>query len=83
MIANIKETVSSFVEDTARKLSLAQYVNGVIEEVKKIAQKGCDFLIANDISRKDIGFNSNENEVYIIDKRILQAILQECCFLPF
>ena len=35
MIANIKETVSSFVEDTTRKLSLAQYVNGVIEEVKK------------------------------------------------
>ena len=38
MIANIKETVSSFVEDTTRKLSLAQYVNGVIEKVKKREQ---------------------------------------------
>lgn len=32
---------------------------------KKIAQKGCDFLIANDISRKDIGFASNYNEVTV------------------
>ena len=36
----------------------------------KIQKKGCDFLIANDISRKDIGFNSDENEVYIIDKSL-------------
>ena len=32
----------------------------------KIDKKGCDFLIANDISRKDIGFDSDENEVFII-----------------
>ena len=36
----------------------------------KIQNKGCDFLVANDISRKDIGFNSDENEVYIIDKSL-------------
>jgi len=34
----------------------------------KIEKKGCDYLIANDISRKDIGFNSDENEVTILDK---------------
>lgn len=34
----------------------------------KIQKKGCDFLIANDISRSDIGFSSDYNEVYIIDK---------------
>lgn len=34
----------------------------------KINKKGCDFLIANDISRSDIGFNSDENEVIIFDK---------------
>ena len=33
----------------------------------KIEKKGCDYLIANDISRKDIGFNSDENEVTIFD----------------
>ena len=43
----------------------------LIENAKiKIQNKGCDFLIANDISRKDIGFNSDENEVYILDKNL-------------
>lgn len=41
----------------------------LIENAKeKIAKKGCDYLIANDISRKDIGFSSNYNEVTILDK---------------
>jgi phosphopantothenoylcysteine decarboxylase/phosphopantothenate--cysteine ligase len=41
----------------------------LIENAKeKIAKKGCDFLIANDISRKDIGFGSDNNEVTILDK---------------
>lgn len=35
---------------------------------EKIVKKGCDYLIANDISRKDIGFGANENEVVILDK---------------
>ena len=40
-----------------------------IENAKeKIRKKGCDFLIANDISRKDIGFSSDYNEVTILDK---------------
>ena len=43
----------------------------LIENAKtKILKKGCDYIVANDISRKDIGFNSNENEVYIIDKEL-------------
>ena len=33
---------------------------------EKIAKKGCDYLIANDISRKDIGFASEENEVHVL-----------------
>ena len=41
----------------------------LIENAKeKIRKKGCDFLIANDISRKDIGFSSDYNEVTILDK---------------
>ena len=41
----------------------------LLENAKeKIAKKGCDFLIANDISRKDIGFSSDFNEVTILDK---------------
>ncbi len=43
----------------------------LIENAKeKILNKGCDFLVANDISRKDIGFSSDENEVYILDKNL-------------
>lgn len=36
----------------------------------KIQKKGCDFIIANDVSRKDIGFSADENEVYIINKTL-------------
>lgn len=41
----------------------------LIENAKeKIRKKGCDYLIANDISRKDIGFSSDYNEATILDK---------------
>lgn len=35
---------------------------------EKIQKKGCDYLIANDISRSDIGFSSDYNEVTILSK---------------
>jgi len=39
----------------------------LIENAKeKIQKKGCDYLIANDISRKDIGFSSDYNEITIL-----------------
>lgn len=37
---------------------------------QKISKKGCDFICANDISKKDIGFSSNDNELYIINKEL-------------
>ena len=41
----------------------------LLENAKeKISKKGCDYLIANDISRSDIGFSSDYNEVVILDK---------------
>ncbi len=41
----------------------------LIENAKqKITKKGCDFICANDISKKDTGFSSNYNELYIINK---------------
>ncbi|MCQ2753827.1 MAG: bifunctional phosphopantothenoylcysteine decarboxylase/phosphopantothenate--cysteine ligase CoaBC [bacterium] len=43
----------------------------LLENAKnKIIKKGCDYLVANDISRKDIGFSSDMNEVYILDKKL-------------
>ena len=48
----------------------AESENLIENAKKKITNKGCDLLIANDISRKDIGFNSDENEIYILDKKL-------------
>ena len=43
----------------------------LIENAKnKIKNKGCDYICANDISKKDIGFSSDYNELYIIDKEL-------------
>ena len=43
----------------------------LIENAKqKILKKSCDFICANDISRKDTGFSSDYNELYIIDKKL-------------
>jgi len=50
----------------------------LLENAKdKIKQKGCDYLIANDISRKDIGFSSDYNEVTILDKNGLIKKLEK------
>ena len=35
----------------------------------KIKEKYCDLIIANDVSKKDSGFNSDYNKVSIIDKK--------------
>ncbi len=32
----------------------------------KLTRKGCDLIIANDVSRPDIGFDSNDNEVLLV-----------------
>ena len=45
--------------------------DNLIENAKsKINKKNCDFICANDISQKDIGFSSDYNELYIIDKNL-------------
>jgi len=42
----------------------------VIQNSKiKIKEKYCDLIIANDVSKKDSGFNSDYNKVSIIDKK--------------
>ncbi len=32
----------------------------------KLQRKGCDFIVANDVSRSDIGFNSRDNEATLV-----------------
>lgn len=56
-----KQLVVGFAAESENVLDYAK---------SKIQTKGCDFLIANDISRKDIGFSSDYNEVYIVNKNL-------------
>lgn len=47
----------------------AAETNDVEENAKsKIERKKLDFIVSNDVSNKEIGFGSNENEVNIYDK---------------
>jgi len=37
--------------------------------IKKMKKKHCDIMFANDVSHKDIGFNSDYNKVLVLDKK--------------
>ena len=39
-----------------------------INSLKKLNSKNCDWIVANDVSKKDIGFNADNNEVSIFYK---------------
>ena len=44
----------------------AESENVVQAGLRKLQKKGCDLLVANDISREDAGFNVDTNAVYIL-----------------
>ena len=46
----------------------AETDNLVKNSIKKMQDKFCDIMIANDVSKKEVGINSDLNEVIIIDK---------------
>ena len=61
----------SAMNSKAKIVGFCAESENLLENAKeKIQKKGCDFLVANDISRKDIGFSSDMNEVYILDKNL-------------
>ena len=47
----------------------AETENVIQNSKTKIKEKYCDLIIANDVSKKDLGFNSDYNKVSIIDKK--------------
>lgn len=66
----LKES-SSNKKDNQLVVGFCAESENVFEFAKeKIQKKGCNFLIANDVSRSDIGFSSDYNEVYILDKKL-------------
>ena len=67
------QDILKYVGDNKREgqkvIGFAAETNNLIEYAKeKIVKKNLDYIVANDISKKDIGFGSDDNEVYIIDK---------------
>ena len=61
----------SAISSKAKIVGFCAESENLLENAKtKIQNKGCDYLVANDISRKDIGFSSDMNEVYILDKNL-------------
>ena len=60
-------------------IGFAAETNNVQENAKKkLIEKNCDWIIANDVSNKSIGFDSNFNEVSIFykDPKIKNEILE-------
>ena len=67
----LKKISENKINKSAKIVGFCAESENLIENAKtKIKSKGCDYLVANDISRKDIGFSSDENEVYILDKNL-------------
>lgn len=68
---DILKEISASKKDNQLVIGFCAESENVLEFAKeKIQKKGCDFLIANDVSRSDIGFSSDYNEVFIIDKKL-------------
>ena len=66
---DILKYVGDNKQESQKVIGFAAETNNLIEYAKeKIVKKNLDFIVANDISKKDIGFGSDDNEVYIIDK---------------
>ena len=66
---DILKTICQNRKNNIKIIGFCAESENLIENAKeKIRTKGCDYLIANDISRTDIGFSSDENEVFILDK---------------
>ena len=50
-------------------IGFAAETNDIVENsLKKLKEKNCDWIIANDISNNSIGFDSNENQISIFYK---------------
>ena len=55
---------------TRTVVGFAAETNDLLENARaKLARKGCDLIVANDVSRADIGFDADRNEVLIIGPR--------------
>lgn len=67
---NILDIMSKAKRDDQILIGFAAESSSDIKNaLEKINKKNIDFIVFNDISRNDIGFNSDFNEITIIDKK--------------
>ena len=75
-----KDILSELSKNIERKYMLVGFAaesQNLIENAKlKLKKKKLDFIIANDISDSNIGFNSDYNKVTIIDKNLIEYDLK-------
>ena len=76
----LKEKIKNLQLEVNKKSELEDKFNEDIEElsqetenlvensVKKLNQKYCDIIVANDVSKKETGFNVDYNKISIIEK---------------
>lgn len=63
------DILSSMKNESFIKVGFAAETENLVKNAKsKITDKDLDLIIGNDVSRTDIGFNSDKNEVVIIDQ---------------
>lgn len=63
------------LEDRPICIGFAAETQNLEENAKiKLKNKGCDAIVLNDVSRDDLGFQSDENEVFFITSKISEKI---------
>ena len=66
---DILATVGLLENNRPFTVGFAAETNNTEENAKsKLVRKNLDLIVLNDVSKKDIGFNSDDNEVTIFDK---------------
>lgn len=66
---DVLKEIAKIRTDKQKIIGFCAETDNLIENaIKKVKSKNLDYIIANDVSRKDIGFNVDYNEVIVIDK---------------
>jgi phosphopantothenoylcysteine decarboxylase/phosphopantothenate--cysteine ligase len=71
---DILKTIAANKKDLKVIGFAAETQNVIANARQKLQEKKLDLIIANDVSDKSIGFDSDENEVYLITKKIEKKI---------
>lgn len=71
---DILKTIAASKKDLKVIGFAAETENLIANARKKLQEKKLDLIIANDVSDKSIGFDSDENEVYLITRKIEKKI---------